>query len=104
MDHFTISAFLHVNNKKYYLGSEAILSRWNTSGCANCQTHLEAKAFFDLYTIPETLLTKTQLRTEAAEFSVELHGKDDPKKENAKMFALFSASNEDDRPYHLEIS
>lgn len=100
---FVISAFVKVNEKKYYLGSEAILSRWNVTGCRNCQTHLEAKAFFDLEPIHEETLTKAMLRTHNMEFSVEVHGKEDGDNINRAFFESFSAENVADRPYHLEI-
>jgi len=32
------------------------LSRWSVQGCANCQTHLEAKAFIGLHEFPEASL------------------------------------------------
>lgn len=51
---FLISAFATVAGKREYLGTEAILSRWNVEGCMNCQNHLEAKAHFRL---PPTLNT-----------------------------------------------
>jgi tyrosinase len=41
---FLISAFATVDGKKQHLGTEAVLSRWHVEGCANCQTHLEARA------------------------------------------------------------
>ena len=40
-----ISAYATIGGKRYHLGTEAVLSRWNVQGCANCQTHLETKAF-----------------------------------------------------------
>lgn len=45
---FTISAFATIDGKKQLIGTEAILSRWDVQFCANCQTHLEAGAFFAL--------------------------------------------------------
>jgi tyrosinase len=41
---FLISAFTNVGGKRQHLGTEAVLSRWHVEGCANCQTHLEARA------------------------------------------------------------
>lgn len=35
------------------LGYESILSRWHTSGCANCQTHMDVKAFIPLPGVTE---------------------------------------------------
>ena len=46
---FLVSAFVTIDGKKQHLGTEAILSRWNVSGCANCQAHLETKAFIALH-------------------------------------------------------
>ncbi|TRX35540.1 hypothetical protein FNW52_10905 [Flavobacterium sp. ZT3R18] len=34
--------------KKCNIGTEAVLSRWNSKYCANCQTHIEVKAHFEL--------------------------------------------------------
>lgn len=45
---FTVSAFATVNGEKQHIGTESVLSRWSVMGCANCQTHLEVKAFFPL--------------------------------------------------------
>jgi tyrosinase len=50
---FLISAFAQINGKREHLGTEAVLARWNSKYCANCQTHLEARAFFDLPEISE---------------------------------------------------
>jgi tyrosinase len=41
---FLISVFAKVGDERVHLGTEAVLSRWNTQNCANCQTHLEATA------------------------------------------------------------
>ena len=46
---FLISAFANMSGKRYHVGNEAVLSRWNVQYCANCQTHLEVKAFFGLH-------------------------------------------------------
>jgi tyrosinase len=43
---FLLSAFSTVGGDRVHIGTEAVLSRWNVQGCANCQTHLEAKAVF----------------------------------------------------------
>jgi tyrosinase len=45
---FMISAYITVEGKKLHLGTEAVLSRWNSKYCSNCQTHTEVKAFFEL--------------------------------------------------------
>jgi len=45
---FLISVFAHIGGKKRHVGSEGVLSRWHVEGCANCQTHLEARASIPL--------------------------------------------------------
>jgi tyrosinase len=100
---FTISAFMHVDGKKYYLGSEAILSRWNVSGCRNCQTHLEAKAFFDIEEVHTTTALKALNGEEGMQFSVEVHGREDSTGTNKELFKAFAATNANDRPYHIDI-
>ena len=46
---FLISAFARIGDERRHLGTEAVLSRWHVEGCANCQTHVEARAFFGLH-------------------------------------------------------
>ncbi len=53
---FMVSAFVTLGGEKLHLGTEAVLSRWNSQYCANCQTHLEVKAFFELPLIEGDLL------------------------------------------------
>jgi tyrosinase len=55
---FIIAAFIVIDGKKYHIGTEAILSRWNTEYCKNCQRHIEANAFFNLHGIPDSVLAK----------------------------------------------
>jgi tyrosinase len=45
---FLIQVFAHIDGKKRHVGSEGVLSRWHVEGCANCQTHLEARASIPL--------------------------------------------------------
>jgi tyrosinase len=45
---FLISAFATIDGKRQHIGTEAVLSRWHVEGCANCQTHIEAKAAIGL--------------------------------------------------------
>ncbi len=66
---FVVAAFATIGGKRRLIGAEAVLSRWNVSGCANCQAHLEAKAFFSL----------DQFSAEAADHAaieVQLHTRD----------------------------
>ena len=66
---FLVSAFVHVGGKKYHVGTEAILSRWNVQYCANCQTHLEVKAFMSLRGFREEML-------DGADYEVEIRTRD----------------------------
>jgi tyrosinase len=45
---FLVAVFGNVGGKRVHLGTEAVLSRWSVQYCANCQTHLEVKAFIPL--------------------------------------------------------
>ncbi len=89
---FTVSAFLNTGGKRYCVGTEAILSRWNVQYCANCQTHLEVKAFFGLQGFHEDLLKD-------ATYDVEIHGRDGHlTKEKYNLLA-----GNDQNLYHLEV-
>lgn len=48
---FVISTFATIDGVRQLVGSEAVLSRWNVQGCANCQTHLQVKSFAPLHGI-----------------------------------------------------
>jgi tyrosinase len=43
---FLISAYAEIDGEYVSLGHEPVLSRWNVSGCANCQSHLGVSADF----------------------------------------------------------
>jgi tyrosinase len=45
---FLVSAFATIDGKRQHIGTEAVLSRWNVTGCANCQAHLQSRAAFSL--------------------------------------------------------
>lgn len=66
---FLIAAYTVIDGTKTHLGTEAVLSRWHVSGCANCQTHLEARA-----AIPIPRLASGALQ--AAPIGVEVHTRD----------------------------
>ncbi len=66
---FLVSAFANIGGKKYHLGTEAVLSRWNVQYCVNCQTHLEVKAFIGLHGFREELIEDT-------EYEIEIHTRD----------------------------
>ena len=40
------------------------MSRWHVEGCANCQTHLEARATFGLHGFAEATIGKDQIEVE----------------------------------------
>jgi tyrosinase len=61
---FMISAFANISGKREHLGTEAVLSRWHVEGCANCQTHLEARAFIGLHGLQEEVVHSTQIEVE----------------------------------------
>jgi tyrosinase len=61
---FLISAFAKVDGKRQHVGTEAVLSRWHVEGCANCQTHLEARATFGLHGFAEATIGKDQIEVE----------------------------------------
>jgi tyrosinase len=46
---FLIVAYARQAGKRVPIGVEGVLSRWTVQGCANCQTHLEVKAFFPVH-------------------------------------------------------
>lgn len=66
---FLVSAFANIDGKRYHVGTEAVLSRWSVKYCANCQTHLEVKAFFKLLAVPEA-------SRESASYEVEVRTRD----------------------------
>jgi tyrosinase len=66
---FVIAAFATIDGKKHRLGAEAVLSRWHVEGCANCQTHLEAKAFIPMHGLQAAT-------ADAAKIGVEVHTRD----------------------------
>ncbi|MGC9944940.1 MAG: tyrosinase family protein [Bryobacteraceae bacterium] len=66
---FLISAYAKIGRKKYHVGTEAVLSRWNVQYCANCQTHLEVRAFIGLHRFQEESLAN-------AEYEVEIRTRD----------------------------
>ena len=45
---FLVSVFANIGDQRIHVGTEAVLSRWSVQSCANCQTHLEVKASFNL--------------------------------------------------------
>jgi len=53
---FAISTWatdVHGSDDKRLLDVRSVLSRWHTSGCANCQTHLNVKTFVPLHGVAD---------------------------------------------------
>lgn len=61
---FLVSVFGNVGGERVLLGTEAVLSRWSVQGCANCQTHLEVKAFFGLEAFKDEQINSTSYEVE----------------------------------------
>jgi tyrosinase len=63
---FLISAFANLDGRRQHVGTEAVLSRWHVDGCANCQTHIEARAAISLHTLGAAAATvgKDQIEVE----------------------------------------
>jgi tyrosinase len=87
---FLISAYATVGGEKLHLGTEAVLSRWHVAGCANCQTHLEAKAFFGLHGLREETVQN-------AHFDVEIHTRDGLLNQPRALAAMPS------KPFRFEV-
>jgi tyrosinase len=77
---FLISAFATINGEEHHIGTEAVLSRWQVEGCANCQTHLQASA-----AIPVRGLAI--VTTESADISVNVLTHDGPLAQHAMAAA-----------------
>ncbi len=41
------------DGKRSLLGYESVLSRWHTSGCADCQNHQQVKSFVPLHGVSD---------------------------------------------------
>ncbi len=61
---FVITAFAEIDGERKPIGSEAVLSRRNTDGCANCQTHLLAGASFPLHGLDAGQLGEDAIQVE----------------------------------------
>jgi tyrosinase len=61
---FLISAFANIGGERRHVGTEAVLSRWHLEGCANCQTHLQAKAHISLQGLRAETIGKDQIEVE----------------------------------------
>ncbi|MCL9805259.1 tyrosinase family protein [Flavobacterium amniphilum] len=71
---FMINAFAMIDGKKQHIGTEAILSRWNVQYCANCQTHIEVKAFIEIPSVASKTL-KAKEAVDSSDIVVEVNGR-----------------------------
>jgi tyrosinase len=93
---FMISAYAVIDGKRQHLGTEAVLSRWHVAGCANCQTHLEARAFIGV----------PQMRAEAAQdahVEVEVRTRDGLLGQPQAMAMSGTPSTAARRPFRFEV-
>jgi tyrosinase len=49
-----------------FLGYESVLNRWQTSGCSNCQIHLNVKAHIPLKTLSTNDIDDEDIRVEGS--------------------------------------
>jgi tyrosinase len=89
---FLISAFATIDGKKLHVGTEAVLSRWHVDGCANCQTHLEAKAFIGLQALQQSV-------ADNAHYDVEVRTRDGLLSQPRAMAAALAPR----RPFRFEV-
>ena len=96
---FIVAAYRHgAGGEKQLIGLKAVLNRWDSGFCANCQTHLEVKASFP---IPIPTASKSALRGAPAQadtadnYSVELVGRAHNKVEMARLTVA--------KPYRIEL-
>jgi tyrosinase len=61
---FVIAVFAVINGQRHRVAIDGVLSRWNVSGCANCQTHLETKSFASLHDFKAETADKAQIVVE----------------------------------------
>ncbi len=93
---FLVAAYrLGEGGKKQLIGLKAVLNRWDSGFCANCQTHLEIKAAFP---IPEVLASPAEAsdsKSEIDNFTVEIIGRDHSMVHLAKLAK--------EKPYRVEL-
>jgi tyrosinase len=61
---FVVAVFAVVNGQRYRVSVDGVLSRWNVTGCANCQTHLETKSFASLHHFKAETADKARIEVE----------------------------------------
>lgn len=92
---FLIVASAEVDGETQVIGSEAVLSRWNVGGCANCQTHLMASASFPLQGLDPEQLGPDALK-------VEVRTRDGLLGDRPQRLSLFEAA-EEPRQFRVEV-
>lgn len=97
---FMISAYAIIDGKKEHLGTEAVLSRWNSQYCSNCQTHLEVKAFFKLPIVAQTGKNESAIPLENS-VEIEIHGRENMLGENGQ--GLLRGSSQQQVSFQMEI-
>jgi tyrosinase len=92
--------------KRHYLGTEAVLSRWHVEGCANCQAHLEAAAFFSLDRLPTGLaasVTAEHVEVEIDTRDGVVHTRDGIKKRGPTGSIAAAATSPEPSPYGYDV-
>jgi tyrosinase len=78
---FVISTWAKLKDgTEVFLDADAVLSRWNVGGCANCQTHLDAGTHVSLPRLEEL---------NGAKFFSKLHTRDDMTGRDSNGSGLF---------------
>ena len=74
---FVVAAYwLGAGGKKQLIGVKAVLNRWDSGFCANCQTHLEVKAAFPVPEALASLVEASGSKNGAEHFAIEIIGRD----------------------------
>ena len=94
---FLIATWAELDGKKQLIGLEPVLSRWQVSGCANCQTRLRVSADSPL---PPT--------ADVSSVAVEVHTRDGllgtgPSRDSAGFMPLALAAAVQPQPFTVEI-
>ncbi|NLR66903.1 tyrosinase family protein [Chitinophaga varians] len=82
------------DGKRYLVGYQSVLSRWDVGGCANCQAHLGISGAVSL-----NQYTKEEVS--GMKFHLEIFGREKQNTERFKQFRALVAA--DTPPYKLEV-
>jgi tyrosinase len=102
---FLIAAYVNIAGKKHLVGTEAVLSRWSVQYCANCQTHLEVKAFFGLHGFGEEFFSDALKDVEDIKdlVDIEIHTRDGLLSAQSHPQAFVASKGNKKKPYRLEV-